>query len=485
MTASAGSWRLLPDLLVRTTGFSWDTLDALRCPRTRDAALTVVAAREEVERMAEAALRERHPGRALTARLREARQLRPGQVPDEAFVEAWNRRTGALASAETDLERDWAGEAGAVRERLRRIASDERFLAAIVSSSPPVYRDLAGGAQWSPQLERQVASYLQRLCAKNETSAFFGPINYAESAPGGPDGVTLRWSGPALVRARRTHAAAWLVNACARAIAFDPEILPWLVLRPKAFAGGRPGRASGGRREQLLAELDGATCAAQVARRLGWDLEELGAVAGEACEHGLATHQLEVPAAAPLPLHDLLRRTAAVPGPGAGRHLSLLGRLMELMDQYGPAGAARRDALGEETLGLVAGTLGVTPPARRERFYADHLPLREECAGDLALRVGGRRAEELLEWTAPGLELLAGTAARARLAARRRVASLLGPGSAPLWRVVARLRGEAVPRDTALQRRVAGWEAAGPGEIDLRGLDLQGLGCPDGETILG
>jgi hypothetical protein len=223
VTASAESWRLLPDLLVRTTGFPWDTLDALRCPRTRDAARATVAAREAVERMAEAALRERHPGRALTARLRDGRPLRPGQVPDESFVRAWNRCADAAAASEACLDRAWAEDASVLRQRLRAIAGDERFLAAVVSCSPPVYRDLASGAQWSSQLQRQVASYLQRLCAKNETSSFFGPINYAQIAPGAKTGVTLRWSGPAHVRARRTHAAAWLVNACGRAIAFNPR----------------------------------------------------------------------------------------------------------------------------------------------------------------------------------------------------------------------------------------------------------------------
>jgi hypothetical protein len=266
---------------------------------------------------------------------------------------------------------------------------------------------------------------------------------------------------------------------------FQPEILPWLILRPKAFAGERPGRARGGRREQLLAELDGATCAAQLALRLGWDLDELGTVARDVCDQGLATHQLEVPAAAPLPLHDLLRRTVAIPGAAAGGHLGLISRFLELMDAYGPAGAARRDALGEEALGLVGGVLGVTRPARKDRFYADHLPLREECAGDMALRVGGRRARELREWTAPGLELLAGTAARVQVTGRQRVAHLLGAGSTPLWQVAVRLRGEASPRDTALQQRLADWEVSGPGEMDLRMLDLEGLGCPDGEPILG
>ena len=62
------------------------------------------------------------------------------------------------------------------------VRGEPRFLEAVASSSPPVARDLIAGREGA-RLKRQVASYLQRVCAKNETMSFFGPINYGGVEP--------------------------------------------------------------------------------------------------------------------------------------------------------------------------------------------------------------------------------------------------------------------------------------------------------------
>src|SRR5207237_4389746 len=141
---------------------------------------------------------------------------------------------------------------------------------------PAVYRDLEAGRRGA-RLERQLAAYAQRFCAKNETTGFAGPINYG-LVDGGSDGdVEVSWSGPRRLVGRRGHVASRVLRALGERIAFDDEVAPWLVLRPKSFqaspdrAAGAVGRLAGG--------ADGRTCLRVLADRLGLSAGEATAAA--------------------------------------------------------------------------------------------------------------------------------------------------------------------------------------------------------------
>jgi hypothetical protein len=467
-------WRPLPDVVVRTTAVPWEALAALSCPASLAAARGRARVEAELERLRSTSPRLRRPSRATLARLRAGRELDEG--PDGAWLTAWNAAVSRRRDLDRHLADAWARESAVAGAALRTAASDPWLLLIAASSNPGVHRDLAAG-RWSARLERQVGSLLQRLCAKNETTAFFGPINYGTWDETVAGAVRVCWSGPRTIRGQRTHPASWLVLGLATAIALDPEVLPWLVLRRKSFAAEPPGACDEVR--ELLGRLDGSTTLEVLRRRLGWPAERMRDVVGRCCRAYLATHQVEVPPTAPAPLHDLLQRVAAIPAPAAARHAGRLLAMIELMERYGAAGWAGRRALGEELLALAA-EYGVAPPAGREQFYGDRLALREDCLGDLEFAVCGERAAELRCHVAPALDVLTVSAVRRQRAARAATAARLGRSRVPLWRAVAGLGGAPAPTDPSLERGLEGLpEIARRREVDLAELSLDAE--PDAE----
>jgi hypothetical protein len=475
-------WSLFPHFILRTTGFPWELLERLRCVRAGELARRCRQAEEALRALKEHAPRIRHPSRAVLAALKAGRPVPPEHVEDPALFEEWNRHATALQQAREELELTFEEELQAARAALRELSGEPRFREAVASSSPPVHGDLEKG-RWSTRMERQLASYVQRLCAKNETMSFFGPINYGLMDPARPDGIELSWPGPLVLKARRTHVASWLVQGVAAAIAFDPELAPWLVLRKKAFMdpplpkeGGNLGAEATALLGRLVKAVDGVKRLVVLAEELGSPLEVVTKVARLGCERRLLTHPLELPSASPQPLVELIERLSGFPGPAARRHLASLAEVVARMERYGAAEASMKVRLNEELRSFAAERWGLhspledrgersgagteQPPSAKQHthahFYVDRLPMREECGGELRLTLGGERAAELIRRLEGPLELLGRAAESTRRRAREQVGRLLGRRSVPFWKVVVAFSDKSIPFDDSLSEWIAG-----------------------------
>jgi len=469
-------WTLFPHLIVRTTGFAFDMLERLRCPESAASALRLAAARRELEAVKAKGPRMRRPPSAVLSALKAGRPVDVEGLESPEFFATYNTHARAVQEAEAAFEAAWARESAQVEESLAALRTEPRFLEAVASSSPPVARDLMAGRDGA-RLRRQVASYLQRLCAKNETMSFFGPINYGRVDPSAPSGVELRWSGPEVLLGRNTFAASWLVLGLVRAIAFDPQVAIWLVLRRKAYATLPPRKAAATPNpssvEEVLPRLmeaaDGTRPLLALREELGVEQALLLDTVRFGIQRNLLTHQLEVPSATHHPLVDLAERVAGIPGPAARRHLKGLEGLLELMARYGTADATTKMALNEELAKRVRELWDVAPPGSgpapaagaqvpkgdSHNFYQDRLPMREECGGDLRLTVGGERARELTRKLEPALGLMGEAALRTREAARAAIAALVGARTVPFWKVVAAYSDRPVPYDTTVSSALA------------------------------
>ncbi|WP_426745884.1 hypothetical protein VZQ01_35745 [Myxococcus faecalis] len=459
-------WTLFPHLVVRATGFPFDWLERLGCPESARWARALEAERRALDALRAQGPRVHRPPRELLSALKAGRPVdTEGLEAPERFAE-WNTRARAAQEAEAALASALERELPAVETQMEALCQEPRFLEAVASSSPPVARDLLAKREGS-RLRRQVASYLQRLCAKNETMGFFGPINYGRVDAQAPTGVTLRWSGPETLVGRNTFAASWLVQGLVRAIAFDPDIASWMVPRRKAFAE-MPARKAGPTPESAEELLPRIVELADGTRTLAALASSLGVAPGMArealrlgCDKALLTHQLEVPSAVHHPVDDLAQRVAALPGAGARRHVEGLSTLLELMGRYGAADASGKMALQDAFARKAKELWGVAPPMERgpasesHNFYQDRLPLREECGGDLRLEVGGERARELGARLEPALAWMAEAAWRTRDAAREAVARKVGSRTVPFWKVAAAAADLPVPLDTTVAELLA------------------------------
>ncbi len=560
------SWSVLPHLVVRTTGFPLERLEELRCVSSARLARDLIRHRAALEHYKATAPRINKPPKAVLSALRNNREVPLDQVPNPADFAEWNRLAAAVRECEAALEDRLPPEQAQAVASLAKAAQEPRLQEAVASSSPPVYLDLVAG-RWSSRMERQLASYLQRLCGKNETMSFFGPINYGLLVPGAGEGIDFQWPGPEVLRARNTYVAAWLAQGLARQISRDPEILPWLVLRRKGFlaapsdrnnrvqlgemliregllapsqlraalaqqtltpevrlgellvragyctredverlvgqqahVGATPADAHRAIIPRLVAKADGTRNLRTLCEHLSLTLEQGMEFARIGCDRGLLSHQLEIPSAAPHPLHELADRLAGIPVPAARRHLQGLQEVFAHLRAYSAAPTREKVAINEALAALVKARWdvdspsrpGATPPAptpaevnppvdakRRElrgdghNFYADRLPLREECGGELRLEIRGARARELQERSVLALEVMSAAAERTRQAARQRVAQLLGQRRLPFWKAIAALSDRPIPfDDTFALQAVEEIAQAAPG---TRVLDLSGL----------
>lgn len=431
------SWQVLEPIVLRMAGYPFAWLDELggTAASTAAAATALVEARRRLE-AARRALRERREaveaagGQLLLRAVGESRRpaprvlraLQPESAPADVLAladdltgahDAVDRAAVEFAGA---YEAAWEEDAAAVVRRFRDdpslrdvlLVSNQGFHAMVTSWLDEFSLD---GPSWrKPDRSRldKLALYLQRVCAKNDTTSHFGPFAVGRFDAAEP---VLSWRpGPVV---RKTLMARWAADALAVRAAEDPGV--WPVLRPRQAPGAaveagvlRAVRFEYGSRTADLARavrietpsaLESADHTLLLACTGDRTVAELAAMTGDSVEAVMDR------------LRALERRGAVVVGPeipyGAGDPLSWLRSALDGCDDTGwPAALdeleralrALRDARTprrpaalhelEERFSAVAGL-----PAERDRrgYYSDRAPFNEECEGTVAdLRVGTR-----------------------------------------------------------------------------------------------
>jgi len=409
MASAPAGWRVLPHFVVRSAGFPFDWLEGLRLPET-------------------------------------------GRLLDELLDRPEDPAAAGLREA---AERAFESELALARRHLATVFSDPLVGDAVLLSSPSMH---AHGVRkyierWEAgprnsdlrRIERQLTMYLQRLCARNDTAAFFGPVDYGGADEPGPSSSPT--PGARHVRRCRALVAHWAVSALASAIAADPAMRPHLVprLNPAFLLDG--GMVRLGRRPYLcllpagcglVGAMDGRATVAEVAETLRRPvLEEVEALAGA----GVVWLRLEVPATETRPLEWLAERVDAMPAsPSGARWLDVLGRFEDMEERFAGAGPAAR---GEALAALEALFVEVTGLAARRgqgQVYADRLVVHEECLGGLTpLELGAEFHRELERQLAPVLDLMAALACEAHREEQAAAAAWLDErgGRVPLLSLLA------------------------------------------------
>jgi Lantibiotic dehydratase, N terminus len=380
---SAGGWRLLPHFVVRSAGFPFDWMEGLRLPET--------------------------------ARLLDELLGRP-DGPGAA---------GLRAAAERAFESELAG----ARRHLASVFADPLVADAVLLSSPSMHAhglrkylerwDAGPRNSELRRIERQLTMYLQRLCARNDTVAFFGPVDYG--SPGEPGPASAPVPGARHVRRCRAFVAHWAVSALAAAIAGDPELRPHLTPRLNPAFVREGGLVRLGRRPylcllpggcRLVEAMDGQATVAELGATLGRPvLDDVEALAAA----GVVWLRLEVPVTEIGPLTWLTARVGAMPAsPSRDRWCGVLRRFAELEERFAAAGPGRMDEALHALEALFAEVTGRPTRRGQGQMYADRLVVHEECLGGLTpLDLGPAFHRELERQLVPILDLMAALACEA------------------------------------------------------------------------
>ncbi|HXL96411.1 MAG TPA: hypothetical protein VN969_46475 [Streptosporangiaceae bacterium] len=542
-------WRACPRFLVRSAGFPFTLVDTaspeLIAMLERRRALLEQIREQRSELIAhvlpstKSALAHCGAGRpdykALYRLLRiAATTAQPVAFPPQSpgslrrWAQRWNNTTGMLAECVAGIDEQAMRTERQVASSMGALAAQPAFREAVFLSSPDAYQHVIARWRWPGALPgeddglmrkrerravRTVYAYAQRLATKNETTSFFGPVDYGWFLPyplprGFPAAMRLR-RAPQRHLARRARLTVWATEVISAMLAADPalrrqapvRVRPGLTVISDA-AGVAVRNAVTGRRLRVPAEWARALrfCGrgiplATACSHAGEDI--IGQVTGS----GIAQVGWIVPAAVDDPLDWLRARIvdamAAAPAAGA-RWLAVLDRLANLVHDFeSTASDGRVAALTrlEHEFSLLTGSR----PRRGEgTMYADRLLVTEDCRGNAeTLDVGAGGTAALTERLAPVLDLCVSYSALIQAAIHERALAVLAeaapdgrlPYLAFLSAIDRALDVQAVQEEPAIREWLASLDRLvltheREGVSRLAGSDLAGLWRTPGEPVV-
>ncbi|MFJ5973821.1 lantibiotic dehydratase [Streptomyces sp. NPDC093060] len=199
---------------------------------------------------------------------------------------------------------------------LQEIAAQARFQAALAWQNPAVLRTgIAPFLRWTPttgsrssmprQREELVAHYWQRFCVKNDTIGFFGPVGWGHWDLSTPQAVAVD-PGQGFLAASEVYFSGWAIDALAKVLAEDRELMRWIPPRRVSFVRGadgavrvpgRPAQRIGATELAVLELCDGTRHPDAIAGALGIEPAETARIVGELVSRRWVHWKLEVPAA--------------------------------------------------------------------------------------------------------------------------------------------------------------------------------------------
>ncbi|CAM5311020.1 lantibiotic dehydratase [Streptomyces hirsutus] len=195
-------------------------------------------------------------------------------------------------------------------------AAQPRFQAALAWQNPAVLRTgIAPFLRWTPgvdsrssmprQREELVAHYWQRFCVKNDTIGFFGPVGWGRWDLSAPHAVAVD-AGRGFLAAQEVYFSGWAVDALAKVLAEDEELMRWIPPRRMSFVHcqdgtvrflGRPAQPVGELQQAVLLRCDGTRHLTAVAADLGLESDDVAGIVRELAGRRWVQWRLEVPAA--------------------------------------------------------------------------------------------------------------------------------------------------------------------------------------------
>ncbi|MEV4919565.1 lantibiotic dehydratase [Streptomyces tirandamycinicus] len=425
-------WTLGTVFVVRHAGMPFDWLESLGGPADlHEAAERLLDAEEELRAAAGSAFPR------LAAAVEECAPERLPGVPAPAreAADAWRAAAARYREAHRTADE-------AATKELRRLLERPEVAEAVLLSNPDALRNMLRPllAHDGPltsryrRARRQLYTYVQRFCAKNETVSFFGPMAYGEVDPGLPtaDGALLSTRLP---RTRRVFVSHWAGRALLRAVTRDTALLPDLPFHrtcdgePAWPDGASPEDAAAARTVLAALTPDGTTLRGLV-RTLGTPARELARalrllVAADAADVGLGGGPFDLE---PLTtLRDGLDRLP--PSAARDRWIARIEGLEALRAALQTAGPDEREA----AIGTLerAFSEATGEPARRAAgsTYADRAVFYEEGSSPFALRIGPALAARWEQRLRGVLELCTAHGHLTQRAAADAVRSALGTGA--------------------------------------------------------
>lgn len=303
-------------------------------------------------------------------------------------------------------------------QTLRRYAGEDTFREAVTWQNRSAVHNsldrlLAAGRPTSRRrkAEVEVASYLQRYCAKNDTIGFFGPVGWARLRDTGP-ALAVR-PGGRLLADRTTYFEGWCIDRLGEAITEAADLRRWLAPRllPSLHVEdgilhvplGRPVELPANQ-AALLAACDGSATPGELARRLGMAEDEVLSTLEKLRRARRIAWTLEVPTEGLHPEGTLRQQLAAIPDQARAKALALLTELESRRQAVTEAAGqpARLDRALHDLETAFTHLTGAEPYRRAGQAYAGRTLVYEDSRRDIEVDIG----PHLLADLGPSLSLI-------------------------------------------------------------------------------
>lgn len=436
-------WELFPDFVFRTTGFPYEWLQELQCPDTLTQAQAFLALEQEQKRLRDQFAESLFPSLLefeqkrepvgskvfsklfkLKKRLLKNQALSPEEITFwesrqyentewEHFAVKWNRLHSELEKAFTLGEDIFALELARVRRVMKAKVEEPRFQEAVFLSSPSSFQQLHKylkdwqGEQppaWnSPArgVERMIFAYLQRFCSKNDTTSFFGPVNYGRFDADQPCSIRRSFHDGNDLGRRRVFIAHWFVQLVAQKLAGKKKVL--LCLKPRANPLVRPlgdgkfhfhGLDRSFRlpdaQSRLLLAIDGEKTVSQIAKELQMEEEGIIDLLKEMQKKRLIQVSFPLSPVRVDALAELADHLGELPPEVRQAGEELIQRLEGYRSLLEQTPYPQRVEVWAEVEKELAALVEKETYRKGGALYADRAALYEDCAGTLSeLKIGG------------------------------------------------------------------------------------------------
>lgn len=425
---------------MRSTGFPFEWLDRLSVLAQSPALARHEAALAELERVELGMLRaaQAHVPAAVTKLKRKFRERLlvkaaelATQLRDEAepLLLARDALLQTLAECEPALQADFQAQLQSARQSLVAFLSLPDAREALFLSNPEALQRADALTQRgvdhidsrARQRIRLGWNYVQRLCGKNDTASYFGPVAWGSFVGADQPNLRVRAYTPWL-SSRRTFVEHWVVLRLTAAIIADPQLrdgLP-ISLNPGCHVErGVLHYPIGKTRllDPLSAALFDAVHRAPAGGLTYADLVGQLVALGFAANEGLALlefllsrHVLDVnmviAPGSDRPLDQLTRylQRMAVPAAAKTPWLILLDRLETLRVAF-ETGALDARIAALETMRSLLTDVGVDLARAQGQMYVGRFPVYEDCARNLEVAIGGEVADAIKEQLRPVMAL--------------------------------------------------------------------------------
>ncbi|MCR4471355.1 lantibiotic dehydratase family protein [Burkholderia sp. SCN-KJ] len=416
---------------MRSAGFPFDTLDTLAIDAGLDDEIDAYRRleREIGEYDAELMALARAVATEFVDRLE--RRLATASAFDVSVLPAAMRvAAGPLADGrnaciarrderELGLHRTYAGAILDIRRNLVVFFRDDSAREALYLSNPEALlridalaeHDVGSIDSRTRQRLRLAWNYIQRLCAKNDTTSFFGPIAWGRFAYKSTQNLVVRRAAGSWLASRKTMFEHWVVERLAEAIAADTDLADGvpLMLNPGCDLRGTRLHVPVGKSVELgtlarkLISAVADTQSPLSARRLLAQLAEAGFPHDKArsCLEAMLTKRViarrfDIGPGCGMPIPRLHEAVTALDAPAVAKEkwLDVCARLEVLRARFETGDLLARQAALEQIDTQLADA-GVDRSREHGRMYVGRFPVYEDCARNLRIEIGGMLARDV------------------------------------------------------------------------------------------